>query len=106
MYTSLDKRGYTQVDHTTFDLILPTLSPSAQLVFLRIYRQTVGWKKPIDKISLSQFRKMTGYKDNKTIISGIDELEERNLIIVVREDTKTNSYSLDIAGILACGNNP
>ena len=103
MQTSNNKTGFTMVDHITFDCVLPTLSAAAQLVLLRIYRQTVGWKKEWDRISLSQFRKLTGYKDKGAIVRAISELEGRNLISVERKGTKTNNYSLHWDGILACG---
>lgn len=103
MQISQNKSGFTMIDHITLDCVLPTLSASAQLVLIRIYRQTVGWKKEWDRISLSQFRKFTGYKDNGTIAEAISELETRKLIIVEREGTKTNSYSICWKSILACG---
>jgi len=103
MQESQNKSGFTQVDHITFDCVLPTLSPSAQLVLLRIYRQTVGWKKEWDRISLSQFRKFTGYKDNGVVVEAITELEMRRLINVERKGTKTNNYSIHWDSILACG---
>ncbi len=104
MRESDDKSGFTQVDNVTLDLILPTLSPAAQLVFLRIFRQTVGWwdkqagaPKTSDKISLSQFRKYTGYKENKTIIEAIGELKKRKLVKVKGTGTKIREYSVDFS---------
>lgn len=82
------------IDHVTFDCVLPSLSPAAQLVLLRIYRQTVGWKRPSDRISLSQFRRLTGYKKNDTILSAIGELELKQLITVRRFTRKSSEYAL------------
>ena len=99
MRNSEKKYGFTKVDHLTFDVILPTLSPIAQLVLLRVYRQTVGWGKMFDKISLSQFRKCTGVKWNQTIRSAIQELAEaecegKKLLVVVGESTEIPDYGL------------
>ena len=94
MNHSDNKHGYTGVTHDVYDIVLPTLSPSAQLVFLRIYRQTVGWKKEKDRIAFSQFRKYTGYKNNHTIIKAIEELEERNLILCCRWPRAATEYSI------------
>ena len=94
MEYSRNKKGFTMVDHITFDLVLPTLSLIAQAVFLRVYRQTVGWKRKSDRISLSQFRATIGCKHNRQVIRGIRELEERELIHVRRRGTIVNEYSI------------
>lgn len=95
MRSSLNKKGFTQVDHITFDLILPTLSLAAQSILLRIYRQTAGWKKRRDAISASQFRDMTGIYHRDTIRRAITELEDRKLIKVIRDGTKTREFEID-----------
>ena len=95
MKESSNKNGFTMVDHVTFDVILPTLSDSEQLVFLRIYRQTIGWKKEWDKISLSQFQRMTGIGKDR-IIWAIVELEKKELIEVIRVGTRTNQYRIKL----------
>ena len=100
MNISNNKTGFTKVDHITFDLILPTLSPSEQSIFLRIYRQTVGWKKQSDKISISQFKKFTGILHNETIEFAIKRLENRTLIIVKKANGKTTEYEINWSYIL------
>ena len=82
MIQSENKNGFTKVDHITFDVILPLLSTSAQSVFLRIYRQTIGWNKPVDRIADSHFKKKCGIKRRETISAAIKELESLNLITV------------------------
>lgn len=79
MRQSGNKNGFTKVDHLTYDLILPCLSPVAQLVLLAIYRQTIGWKKMFDAIALSAFRSRTGIKRDETIRSAIEELQKKSL---------------------------
>lgn len=95
MNQSENKNGFTKVDHITFDVILPLLSTSAQSVFMRIYRQTVGWQKPFDWIAISQFREMTGIKQDKTVRAAIDELKDMKLIIVMGERTQKRSYGVN-----------
>lgn len=94
MRKSGNKNGFTRVDHVTFDVILPTLSMAAQLVFLRIYRQTAGWNKPYDRISTSQFMAMTGIKSKMTIFKAIQELSDRDLIVVNGEERKAKEYGI------------
>jgi phage replication O-like protein O len=77
-----NKKGYTVVDHISYDVILPLLSLSAQAVYMRIYRQTIGWHKQGDDISNSQFRRTTGISSDTTVRSAIKELAKYNLIIV------------------------
>lgn len=74
--------GYTPVDHVIIDVIMPLLTLSAQAIYLRIYRQTVGWHKNNDYISNSEFRKSTGIAEDKTVRNAIRELAMSNLIII------------------------
>ncbi len=95
MRESDDKKGFTRVDHVTFDLVLPCLTVNAQAVFLRIYRQTVGWNdKASDKIANSQFRKFIGISEN-TVRDAVKELSRIELVIVMGEATETRSYAID-----------
>jgi len=95
MRKSIDKAGFTQIPHIVMDVILPNLSPAAQLVFLRIIRQTIGWQKPFDQISYSQFQWMTGYKDRSAISRALKELKEKNLIICMGEGTAKRGYGVN-----------
>lgn len=95
MRQSSNKKGFTQIDHVSLDFVLPTLSPAAQLVYLRIYRQTQGWHQETDTISHSQFCEKTGYKKRGTIIAAIKELREKSLIIVTGENTRIKEYSIN-----------
>ncbi len=82
MRESKKKIGFTKIDHISYDVVLPLLSLSAQSVYLRIYRQTLGWHKQGDFISNAQFRKKTGIKSDKTVRESVSELAKSNLIIV------------------------
>jgi hypothetical protein len=77
-----NKNGYTPVDHLSYDVILPMLSLPAQAIYMRIYRQTLGWHKQGDNISNSEFRRTTGIAENKTIRRAVRELAKYNLIII------------------------
>jgi phage replication O-like protein O len=90
-----NKNGFTKVDHVTFDLILPTLSTAAQSIFLRIYRQTLGWKKPTDKIATSHFTKFCNIKKRGTIKSAIDELVELDLITAEGKGTQIKEFGIN-----------
>lgn len=99
MRQSGNKNGFTKVDHVTFDVILPMLSTAAQSVFLRIYRQTVGWNKQMDKIANSQFKKWCGIKSHETIQFAIDELVELDLISVEGKGTQVKTFGLKWAAM-------
>jgi len=58
-----------------------------------VFRKTYGWHKSTDKISLTQFEKMTGLK-SKYICRAIKELEDRNMIIVDRNN-RVNTYKFN-----------
>jgi hypothetical protein len=51
--------GSTPIPNRLFT-ILPLLTPSEVLVFLCIWRKTIGWQKLNDNVSLSQIQKETG----------------------------------------------
>ncbi len=94
MRSSDNKNGFTMVDHLTFDVIIPQLSTTAQSVFMRIYRQTLGWKKPRDSISNSQFRKWCKIKNHETIKTAVEELEELGLVTVTGNATQIKEYGI------------
>ena len=94
MRESDNKTGFTRVDHVTFDLIMPVLTTNAQAVFMRIYRQTVGWSgKDDDQISNADFRRVIGISEN-TIRDALNELEALALIFTKGERTERRSYSI------------
>ena len=95
MNESTNKSGFTKIEHFTFDVILPMLTPSAQSVFLRIYRQTVGWGKQTDTISNSQFSKYCHIKDNQTIKKAVMELQDLELITVHGAVTAIKEYGVN-----------
>lgn len=99
MNQSVNKNGFTQIDHTTFDLIIPLLSPSAQSVLLRIYRQTYGWKKQTDKISNGQFKTFCHIKNHETIKEAVEELVALGVVTVSGKGTAIKEYGIKWSGI-------
>lgn len=90
--------GYTKIDNHFIDETMAQLSPSAVVVYLVIMRQTSGWNRESDIISLSQFSKLTGMSAN-TIGKAITELLETRLIIrttKVINSIKVYEYGLSI----------
>ena len=104
-FHGFSKPTYTQVPDEFFDLLLPELSEAELKVLLYIIRRTLGWKKDSDKISLNQLEqgnkhdKGCGLK-RKAIIKGLQSLEEKKCITVLRQKTsgginQINVYSLN-----------
>jgi hypothetical protein len=76
------------------------LNGSEQKVLDFILRQTWGWEKQSDSISLSQFEKGIGENNKgiglskKAVIRAVQGLEEKGFVTVERTDYGTNRYSL------------
>jgi len=93
IFMAISQANHTQVSNDFLDNYLYKVGGSAAQVFLVITRQTTGWHKTEDKISLTQIQKKTGIS-RQGIIDAVVELEEKGLIIVNREGN-TNSYSIN-----------
>lgn len=70
---------HTQTPNELFDEWLPEMSNTELRVTLVVIRKTLGWHKPQDEISLTQFQKLTGLSRNG-VISGIDAAIKRGTI--------------------------
>lgn len=88
----------TQVPNAVFDEIMPKLSDAALRCYLVITRQTTGWQKSEDSISISQFAEKTG-RSKPTVINGCDELEKLGLIVKIEAKNKTSKYALNLSNI-------
>ncbi len=72
----------------------PTLPPSEFRILLHIVRQTTGYGKKWDGISLSQFEKATGLSRH-TVITALEKLQGKKMISVRRGGPgKFNSYAI------------
>lgn len=70
-YRKLDAPNHTQTPNIFFDDSLPTIKSFAELkVILAIVRQTFGWHKADDRISISQLMKLTGLT-RQGVINGV-----------------------------------
>ncbi len=90
------KIGFTKVDHVTSDIVLPLLTTAAQSIFLRIYRQTIGWNKKTDRNSNSQLKERCHIKHSYTIREVIMELKELDLISVKGRATQVKTFSIKL----------
>lgn len=87
-YIEVDHFGFLRLDNVIVDRILPVLTPIAQTIYIRIFRQTLGYRnkkqeqKEWDTIAHSQFKKWCHIKAVNTIKTAINRLEELNLIEV------------------------
>lgn len=83
-----------QVPNELIDRLMPDISGTAFMCLLFIIRKTKGWQKEADYIAVSQFQKSIG-KGRATVFRALDELSEKGLIVVKKEDGKINEYALN-----------
>ena len=72
--------NYTQSPNVCFDEIFKTLKEGELRVILVIIRQTFGWHKAADRISLSQLSEKSGM-ERKSVCRSLNSLIEKKLII-------------------------
>jgi phage replication O-like protein O len=72
------KPNYTGIPNALFEL-MPLMKEAELRVVLAICRQTFGWHRKSDRISLSQLKEMTGLS-RPAIVRAIAQGEERGLI--------------------------
>ena len=83
-----------QVPNELIDEYLDKLNGNDLKILLVIIRKTKGWNKEFDGISISQFQKLTGIKDERTIRKSIKKLIEFKLIERVENSGKFSLYRL------------
>ncbi len=86
------------IPNTVIDEVMPILSDAALRCYLVITRQTTGWQKTSDRISISQFMAKTG-KSRHTVIKGCNELEKLGLITKITDENKSSEYTLNLSKI-------
>lgn len=71
---------HTQISNTFLDDISPLLKTAGEYAVMNaLHRQTYGWHKEWDRISISQLSEKTG-KDRKTVLRSTKSLEEKGYI--------------------------
>lgn len=89
-----EKPNHTQTPNSFFDVSLPKIKTLAELkVILAIIRQTFGWHKVADQISLSQLEKSTGLS-RESVSNGINAALENGYI--ERKSTSKQGYTYQL----------
>ena len=78
----MNKRNTTPVPNQFLDVYLKTLKPVELKVLLVIIRQTIGWQKESDWISMKQFCEKTGCS-RRAICNALHRLLENQWISVI-----------------------
>lgn len=82
-----------QVPNALVDTLMASMGAADLKCYLTIVRKTVGWQKPSDRISITQFMKITGLS-NRAVITACANLESIGLITVTKDEHGNKSYSL------------
>ncbi len=95
-----DEGPRTPVPNAFFDACLTKMTPVQAVLLFAIFRQTYGWHKTSDAISLSQLCDKTALS-RRAIIDAIKQLEKKGFISVSRSSNTpsgnlTNVYSIPI----------
>ena len=83
-----------QTPNQLVDEYLAELNGNELKILLVIIRKTKGWNKEFDGISISQFQKFTGIKNDKTVRKAIKKLINLGLIEKVDNAGKFSLYRL------------
>lgn len=101
-YIEVNHRGFLMIQNVILDRILPILTPNAQTIYLRIFRQTLGYRdkdgasKQWDSIAHSQFKKWCHIKATNTVKAAVGLLEDLELIEVESMgDGKPSRYRIN-----------
>jgi hypothetical protein len=94
--------GHTTFDNAILDYIMPRCKPNSWKVICATLRKTIGWidpdsptgRKQADKISMSQYHKLTGISSRQTLVSSIEDCLE-NGYITRQKSGKSFTYSLN-----------
>jgi phage replication O-like protein O len=84
---------FTKVPNSIFDQYMKELTGAEYKLLSAILRKTVGYQKPVDHISISQFMKITGLS-NTGVTKGIKGLVKKGLVIKYGDSTKMNVFTV------------
>ncbi len=85
--------NFTVFPNEILDDIMPLCKPNTWKVVCATVRKTLGWHKEVDKISLTQYHKITGIKSRETLVNALKDAVKLGFII--KYEGYTNSYSLN-----------
>ena len=87
--------GFTQLDNSLIDYVMPSVNPSDWVIICFVVRKTRGWHKDSDALSLTQMEAGTGLS-RPTVVSSLKRLTEQgHLSRVDGIGTISNRYGLN-----------
>lgn len=96
---AITKNNHTQIANEFIDKYMHQINGAAVKVFLVIARQTIGWHKDTDPVSISQLEIKTGLT-KKTIINAVDDLVNADIITATKNTGKTTRYSINYTSVI------
>lgn len=84
-------QGFTKYPNNVIDHYMKNTSDAAYKILSVVIRQTIGWQKETDIISLSQFEVKTG-KSRMTVVRALRELIEKDMIEVCGKTRDGKAY--------------
>jgi DnaD/phage-associated family protein len=87
--------GFTNLPNWLLDDVMPHCDPNEWRIVCVIARKTLGWGKEVDRISLSQFAKLSGIKSRPTVKIAIDTALAHGFI-TRQERGNSYEYGLEI----------
>lgn len=85
-----------QIPNVIIDEHMAGLSGTAFKCYAFITRQTTGWGKEVDHISVSQFKARSGIQKDKTITDALAELEALKLIVSIKAKGRITAFRLNL----------
>lgn len=90
---SKKEEGFTRMPNSLIDdQIMAQLNDKAFKCLMFIVRQTSGFDRTSHTIAITQFQKYCGIKKRDTVMMCIKDLEEKNLVQVIRKTGCLNEY--------------
>lgn len=79
-----DIGNFTTFPNAVLDYVMPECRPNTWKVVCATIRNTIGWYKDEDVISLSQYQRITGIKSRGTLVAAINDALDMGYITRVR----------------------
>jgi hypothetical protein len=85
----------TQIPNVLLDVIMPAVSPATWKIISCVARQTYGWQKRWDAISISTVEKKTGLS-NRFVIDTMEEMRDAGLLLRREGERKEFGYEYSL----------